>query len=95
MRLLKDIWITIRYILPQAWRTQRDISRMEKHISKLEKKNGVCNTFLMFFESSIEHGVGREELEYMLQTFIDCADENILAEKEWDDILSYADNYLS
>ena len=95
MRLLRDIWILIRYIIPQAWKTQRQISFMENHIRKLENKNGACNTFLHFFELSQEHGVNDEELQYMLQTFIDCANEEIIAEDEWSDIILYADKYLS
>ena len=95
MRFLRDIWVMLRYILPQAWKTQRSISFMEKHIAKMEKENGVCNTFLSFFELSLEQGVEEEHLVYMLETFLQCADDNIIAEKEWDDVTAYADKYLS
>jgi hypothetical protein len=68
---------------------------MEKHISKMEKENGVCHTFLNFFELSQEHGVSEEELCYMLETFVSCANKDIIAEDEWTDVQSYVDKYLS
>ena len=94
MKIIKDLWNFIRYIIPNAWKTHRTIMKNQRAILKLENKYGVFHTFLRFLEEAIAHDdCPEEEIKWMLGTFIDCSDDKIRNEKEWEDILLYVEKY--
>ena len=94
MKIIKDLWNFIRYIIPEAWRTHRRIMKNQRAIQKLEEKNGVCHTFLRFLEEAIaSDNCQEEEIKWMIGTFIDCSDDKIRAEVEWEDVMLYVKQY--
>jgi len=93
LNIVKDLWVFIRHIMWKAWKTHRQIRKGQRAIMQLEKRNGVCNTFLLFFEEAIAQDTDEDEIIWMLGTFIDTSDDDVRAEIGWEDVLSYATKY--
>ena len=93
IKLIKDLWLFIRHVLWQAWKTHRQIMKSQRAIKKMEDKDGVCNTFLLFLEEAIAHNVHEEEIKWMIGTFLECSDDKVRAEESWEDVISYVKKY--
>lgn len=99
MRILKDIWVLVRHIMPQAWKVQRHISKMEYMIMKMEKKLGVVGCFLHHFELNAPENsdeLNKEILEMFLMEIYSNEQEvveEITSHKDWNAVLSYCKQY--
>jgi len=96
MRIHKDLWIVLRYIIPQAWKAQRYISKMEEEIHKMENKVGVCGTFLHYFEENMLHHSDEMNAEIIDSFFYEIRERNdtsIMKDSNWSTVVQYAKKY--
>jgi hypothetical protein len=91
-RFIKDLFFVLTKGLWQIWCIQREISKMDAKIAKMEKEIGPNATFLHYFEQGMEHNP-EYVCQDILQSYLDSASKEDKEEENWQAIVSYAKQY--
>ena len=88
----KDLVWVLTIGLWRLWKTQRNISKLENKVQKMEKDIGPNATFIHFFELSMDYNEP-EMCREVIQSYLDSATREDKAEENWQVIISYAKKY--